>query len=168
MADYFALLGLTPEFAIDTRVLDDAYHAMQRRVHPDKFAHGGGAQRQAAQLAALANDAYRTLKQPVQRARYLAELRGVNFNDCALPQNFLFTQLELREAVQKARIAGDRNKLTDLNRSLKREYAELHARLATQLDGEQDYARAGQTLLILQFFDKLLAEVADGLCEAEA
>lgn len=168
MADYFALLGLTPAFAIDTRMLDDAYHALQRRVHPDKFAHGdGGAQRQAAQLAALANDAYRTLKQPVQRARYLAELRGVDFNDCALPQNFLFTQLELREAVHKARIAGDRNKLTDLNRSLKREYAELHARLATQLDGEQDYARAGQTLLILQFFDKLLAEIDDALFEAE-
>lgn len=169
MADYFALLGLNPIFAIDTQALDSAYHAMQRRVHPDKFAHsGGGEQRQAAQWAALTNEAYRTLKQPVQRARYLVQLRGVDFNDCALPQEFLFTQLNLREAVQKARTARNTGKLNDLKNSLQKEYAELHARLATQLDGEQDYVRAGQTLLIMQFFDKLLAEVDDGLCEAEA
>lgn len=167
--DYFSLLGLTPVFAIDTQALDSAYHAMQRRVHPDKFTHSGGIeQRQAAQWAALANEAYRTLKQPVQRARYLVQLRGVDFGDCALPEGFLFTQLNLREGVQKARTARNTEQLTDLKNSLQKEYSELHARLAGQLDGEQNYARAAQTVLIMQFFDKLLAEVDDGLCEAEA
>lgn len=166
--DFFSLLGLSPAFAIDTQALDNGYHAMQRRVHPDKFTHsGGGEQRQAAQWAALANEAYRTLKQPVQRARYLVQLRGVDIKDCALPQEFLFTQLDLREAVQKARTTRNTGKLTDLKNSLQKEYAELHARLAGQLDGEQNYARAAQTILIMQFFDKLLAEVADGLFEAE-
>ena len=54
MPDYFALLGLSPVFAIDTQALDSAYHAVQRRVHPDRFTHSGGSeQRQAAQWAAL-------------------------------------------------------------------------------------------------------------------
>jgi len=168
MPNFFTLLGLTTTFAIDTQELDDAYHALQRRVHPDKFANSSsGEQRQAAQLACLANEAYRTLKQPVQRARYLAELRGVDFNDCALPQDFLFTQLNLREAVQKAKVAADRSKLTELKSSLQKEYSELHARLAGQLDEKQDNARAGQTILILQFFNKLLAEVDDALLETE-
>ena len=169
MPDYFALLGLSPVFAIDTQALDSAYHAVQRRVHPDKFTHSGGSeQRQAAQWAALANEAYRTLKQPVQRARYLVQLRGVDFKDCALPEGFLFTQLNLRETVDKARTAGNARELTELKDSLQKEYAELHARLADQLDGEQNYARGAQTILILQFFDKLLAEVDDGLFDAEA
>jgi molecular chaperone HscB len=168
MPDYFALLGLNPVFAIDSQALDSAYHAIQRQVHPDKFTHsGGGEQRQAAQWAALANEAYRTLKQPVQRARYLVQLRGVDFKDCALPEGFLFTQLNLREAVEKARTGRNTGKLTDLKNSLHKEYAELHARLAGQLDGEQNYARGAQTVLILQFFDKLLAEVDDALFEAE-
>ena len=168
LPDYFTLLGLNPVFAIDTQALDSAYHTIQRQVHPDKFAHSGGSeQRQAAQWASLANEAYRTLKQPVQRARYLVELRGVDFNDCALPEGFLFTQLNLREAVEKARTGRNSGELTDLKDSLQNEYTELHMRLAGQLDGEQNYARAAQTVLILQFFDKLPAEVDDALFEAE-
>jgi molecular chaperone HscB len=167
--DYFALLGLDPAFAIDTQALDSAYHEVQRRVHPDKFAGSAGPeQRQAAQWAALANEAYRTLKQPVQRARYLVQLRGVDFGDCALPEGFLFTQLNLREGVQKAKTARDTGALTDLQNSLQKETTELHARLANQLDDEQNYQRAAQTVLILQFFDKLLAELDDAVLEAEA
>ena len=168
LPDYFTLLGLNPVFAIDAQALDSAYHTIQRQVHPDKFAHsGGGEQRQAAQWAALANEAYRTLKQPVQRARYLVELRGVDFKDCALPEGFLFTQLNLREAVEKARTGRKTSELTELKSSLQKEYAELHSRLAGQLDGEQNYARGAQTILVLQFFDKLLAEVDDALFDAE-
>lgn len=169
MPDYFSLLGLSPVFAIDPQALDSAYHAIQRQVHPDKFTHrAGGEQRQAAQWAALANEAYRTLKQPVQRARYLVELRGVDFKNCPLPEGFLFTQLNLRESVEKARRGGNTEELAALKDSLQTEYAELHTRLAGQLDGAQDYAHAAQTVLVLQFFDKLLAEVDDALFEAEA
>lgn len=166
--DYFTLLGLAPGFAIDTQALESAYHVVQRRVHPDKFAgNTGPEQRQAAQWAALTNEAYRTLKQPVQRARYLAQLHGIDFNHCTLPQEFLFTQLNLREAVQNARTDRNTGALIDLKNSLKNDAAELHARLANQLDDEQNYARAAQTVLVLQFFDKLLAELDDAMCEAE-
>jgi molecular chaperone HscB len=168
LPDYFTLLGLNAAFAIDTQALDSAYHKVQRRVHPDKFAGGAGPeQRQAAQWAALANEAYRTLKQPVQRARYLVQLRGIDLNNCALPQEFLFTQLNLREAVHKARTARDTGALNDLKSSLHKQTAELHACLENQLDDEQNYQRAARTVLILQFFDKLLAELDDAVCEAE-
>lgn len=166
--DYFAFLGLSQAFAIDVQALDKVYREVQRRVHPDRFAGGSAPeQRQAAHWAALANEAYRTLKEPLQRARYLVQLRGVNLEDCAVPEAFLFTQLELREAVQKARADADFAALSSLRRSLKGETAELNALLAAQLDNEQDYQRAAQTVLMLQFFAKLAAEIEDAMLEVQ-
>jgi molecular chaperone HscB len=47
------------------------------------------------------NEAYRTLKDPVQRARHLLELHGVDVafeTNTAMPADFLAQQMELRDA----------------------------------------------------------------------
>ena len=48
-------------------------------MHPDRFAHAGDAERRASlQWTTRVNEAYRTLKDPVQRAKHLLELHGVD------------------------------------------------------------------------------------------
>jgi len=76
--DHFARLGLPAALDLDAGALDKAYFARQRQWHPDRFVGKPPAERaKASSEAAALNDAYRTLKDPLSRAVYLAGLNGV-------------------------------------------------------------------------------------------
>jgi molecular chaperone HscB len=76
--DHFARLGLPAALDLEPASLDRAYFALQRQWHPDRFANRSPDERARASVEAAAlNDAYRTLKDPLSRAVYLAELKGV-------------------------------------------------------------------------------------------
>src|SRR3954465_9598095 len=73
----FELFGLPERFAQDRAAIDARWKELQREAHPDKFAaQGASAQRVAMQWSVRINEAYRRLKDPLQRAAYLCELRG--------------------------------------------------------------------------------------------
>ena len=89
MQNHFELFGLVPGYALEPERLERAYLEIQARIHPDRFAHAGDAERRASmQWTTRVNEAYRTLKDPVERARYLLELKGVDVafetNTCLL------------------------------------------------------------------------------------
>src|SRR4029453_17322479 len=76
--DHFAALGLPAALDLEPASLDRAYFALQRQWHPDRFVAKPAAERaRASAEAAALNHAYRTLKDPLSRAVYLAELKGV-------------------------------------------------------------------------------------------
>jgi len=76
--DHFARLGLPAALDLDAATLDKAYFAQQRLWHPDRFVAKPAEERaRASAEAAAVNDAYRTLKDPLARAVYLAGLKGV-------------------------------------------------------------------------------------------
>ena len=76
--DHFARLGLPAALELEPASLDRAYFALQRQWHPDRYANRPADERaRASAEAAALNDAYRTLKDPLGRAVYLAELKGV-------------------------------------------------------------------------------------------
>ena len=67
------------------------------------------------------NEAYRTLKSPVQRARHLLELHGVDVafeTNTAMPTEFLMQQMELREALEEAVADEGRWRWTSLQAKL--------------------------------------------------
>src|SRR5213075_2858641 len=70
-----------------------AYRALQREMHPDRYAAGDEVERRLAlQSSARVNEAYRALKDPVGRAQYLLSLRGIDAlaeTDTQLPLDFL-------------------------------------------------------------------------------
>jgi curved DNA-binding protein CbpA len=70
MTDFFALLNLAPQAALDEGVLQQAYDQCSREHHPDQ-AGAGGAERSAA-----INLAYQTLRQPETRLKHWLELRA--------------------------------------------------------------------------------------------
>ena len=77
--DFFSLFGLAPTFRLDPMALEAAYHDLQTRVHPDKFAHLPDADKRVSmQWATRINEAYRTLKNPLARAQYFLLLKGVD------------------------------------------------------------------------------------------
>ena len=76
--DHFARLGLPAALELELATLDRAYFALQRQWHPDRFVAKPPEERARASVEAAAlNDAYRTLKDPLSRAFYLAALKGV-------------------------------------------------------------------------------------------
>jgi molecular chaperone HscB len=74
-SDYFTVMGLPRKLAIDPRVLEPVYHALSRRFHPDRYRSATGRERIIAlENSALLNQAYRTLRDPFDRAAYLLQL----------------------------------------------------------------------------------------------
>jgi len=80
-ANYFELLDLEQDYQLDLKVLKEKYLELQREVHPDKFAsESEKIQREAIQRVSYLNQAYEILKSPLQRAIYLLQISGNDFD----------------------------------------------------------------------------------------
>jgi molecular chaperone HscA len=99
--NHFELFGLKAGFEVDGETLALRYRDLQKETHPDRFANASEQERRlSVQLAAQINEAFRVLKSPLARARYLLELKGVVIDDTdtRMDPAFLMEQMELREA----------------------------------------------------------------------
>jgi molecular chaperone HscB len=162
MQNYFSLFNLEPRYSLAPPQLDAAYRSLVTQVHPDRYAQASAAeQRQAMTLAANANEAYRTLKQPTLRARHLLELRGLNAGDhkSRLSPNFLIEQMEWREQLRTARTLRDGNALKNLGNEVKQRLANLQLRLELQLDIARNDPAALDCVQQLMFIEKLVADI---------
>ena len=160
MKNHFELFGLTPAYALETESLERSYREIQSRIHPDRYAHAGDAERRASmQWTTRVNEAYRTLKSPVQRAKYLLEMNGVDVQfetSTQMPSAFLLQQLELREALAGAK---QPEALDELLAEVRRQQRLLEQGIAQLIDGSKDYAAAAGEVRKLMFLDKLAAEI---------
>ena len=80
--DYFTCLGLPRRLKIDPADLEKRFYELSRTFHPDFFQTKTDSE-QAISLgnSALLNIAYRTLKDPIQRAEYLLRLEAGSAKD---------------------------------------------------------------------------------------
>jgi molecular chaperone HscB len=161
---HFELFGLPQTFSVDPAALDARYRELQREVHPDRFATASEAERRVSmQMATRVNEAYRTLKAPLPRARYLLGLMGADVGaetNTAMPADFLVEQMEWREGLEEADRLGDACSLVRLDHEVGREMEESYARLAEQFR-KGDATAAAATVRKLMFFDRLKEEVTD-------
>jgi molecular chaperone HscB len=160
LKNHFELFGLTPAYALDTAKLDSAYRDIQARIHPDKFAHAGDAERRASmQMATQVNEAYRTLKSPVRRAVYVLELNGIDAafeTDTAMPKDFLMQQMEFRERLEEAKSSSD---LDFIKKSLLEQKGEIQRLITEQIDSRKNFQDARPLVRKLMFFDRLAEEI---------
>ena len=165
--NHFELFGLPVSFAVDPAALERAYRDLQGRVHPDRFASASEAERRVAvQWATRANEAYRTLRNPIDRARYLLGLKGFDTDEesnTSMPPDFLMQQMEWREAVEEGRCARDAGALERLRGEIRAERAEMHSVLARALGGDRNYDAGCSLVRKLRFLDRIEAEIDDAL-----
>jgi molecular chaperone HscB len=163
--DHFALFGLPRSFVLDERALESRYHELQSAVHPDRHAHRAEQdKRLSMQWATRVNEAYRLLRAPLTRARYLLELQGVDVgaeNNTAMPADFLMQQMEWREALDEARGARDAAALDALERALRQARRDAEALLVQQLDTEPDTGAAAATVRRMMFIARLGEDIAE-------
>jgi molecular chaperone HscB len=159
-SDDFELFGLPRRHALDRAALDERWRALQSEVHPDKFAaQGAASQRVAMQWATRVNEAYRRLKDPLQRGAYLCELNGATIDaedNTAMPRDFLMQQMEWRESLDDADGIGAVETIAaDVAGHQRAAFVELE-RL---LDGARDYAAAARQVRALMFIDRFADDV---------
>ncbi|WP_258127865.1 Fe-S protein assembly co-chaperone HscB [Achromobacter anxifer] len=160
--DHFGLFGLPTRFDLDTQALESAWRAVAAQVHPDRYATASPAERRVAmQWAARANEAYRLLRDPLLRARYLCEQAGVDLqteSNTAMDPEFLMQQMTWREMLDDAR--DDAEALAALQAELQQARATMRATLTRLLDQDRDYAAAGLKVREWMFVEKLAEELA--------
>jgi molecular chaperone HscB len=156
--DHFARLGLPAALELEPASLDRAYFALQRQWHPDRFvARPPDERARASSEAAALNDAYRTLKDPLSRAVYFAELRGVELpgdGKTIDDPDLLMEAMETREALHEAASADAVDALAgEAKRQAQKALAEL-----ADLFLHEDKPAIRKTLLRLRYFDKFAEE----------
>jgi len=164
--NYFQLFGLEQQFKIDVKNLTELYQALQKTVHPDRFAHASSQEQMlAVQKSSMINDAYQTLKNPLKRAEYMLKIRGTempneqaSFSD----NSFLMRQMELREMLAEVKYADDVHAAVfEAGQVLDTEFEALFKTMQLQLaeNTEASNAQACDNLRKLKFYQKLHLEL---------
>jgi len=164
--NHFELLGLPVVFALDASRLEQRYRELQSRVHPDRFAAASDAERRIAmQWATRANEACRTLRDPLARARYLLALKGYDTGEesnTAMPPDFLMQQMEWREGVAEARSGGNAAALAGLRSEIGAARRDMLELLERSLDAS-NYDSGCSLVRKLRFLEKLDEEIDEAL-----
>lgn len=163
--NYFELFGLPVSFEVDKDALTGRYRDMQRAVHPDRFANATDRQRRLSmQQASLVNEAYRALKDPLQRSRYMLSLHDIDVHDesnTIMDNAFLMEQMELREELDE--VASRQDPLATLAAYISDVDNRIHervdklAKLFADINGESLEQARGLSLQ-LQFLYRLREE----------
>ena len=163
MSQYFNLFQLEPSFNIDTEALEQSYRALAARFHPDKFASASAfEQKQAVMMSSTINDAYRTLKNPIDRAAYLLKSQNI---DADAPEHTLFSpeflmqQMEWRETLMGAQMEQNHDAIRALDQEIQNAQNNLYQDLQQAFE-QQDYESAAQWVRHGRFLNKLRKEIA--------
>ncbi|MBS0177708.1 MAG: Fe-S protein assembly co-chaperone HscB [Nitrospira sp.] len=174
--DYFTCFGLPRRLTIDTQVLEGKFYELSRAFHPDFYQNKSDAE-QSISLgnSAMLNTAYRTLRDPIQRAEYLLDLEAGAVKDIRTsPPADLFEEiLELQEtldefresdrsseqaATLRAKLHADRTNLEERQRDMEVTLQQLFSRWdALQDRGEATEAARAERNRILKDMRDILS-----------
>jgi molecular chaperone HscB len=157
----FSVLGVPATFDLDPEELERRFRERSREVHPDRFARAPVAERVKALAAATElNQAYKVLRSPVRRAEHLLELAGAPLSAKEpVPQEFLLEILELREALDEAKAAADRDQVARLERDMRARFDAAMRRVGELFAAGGAPEEIKRELVNLRYFQRFLDEV---------
>ena len=131
--DYFTFLDLFRKLRIDEVELEKTFYSLSRQFHPDYFMNASAEERQASiERSSMLNDAYRTLRDPIARAKYLLTLEGYKEAEKRAPADLLEEVFELNMQIEELRAAkktGDEDEAMAARSSIEEALGELHDKL---------------------------------------
>ena len=103
---FYDALGLGPKLSLDSEDLKKRFYERSREWHPDRFSRRAPEeQKKALDMTAVLNDAFRTLRDPVKRAEYFLDEKGLGPSKNPPPE-MLEEVFELNMALEELR-SGD-------------------------------------------------------------
>ena len=165
--NFFDLFGIDRAYSLDRHLLRDRFRELQKKFHPDNFASASEQERRlSAQYAALINEAYTTLSDPMQRGKYMLSLHGITIDeehDTRMDPEFLMQQIELREELDDAQSSIDA--LSRLSERVNEEFLKREASIGQILDNttklESELDKARHLVRELQFLLRMRSEIED-------
>ena len=159
--NYFELFNLPEKFEIDLEMLQENFRAIQKEIHPDRFATSSENEKVQSMIkSTLANDAYQTLKSPIKRAKYILSLHQ-SPEKITLPPDFLMQQMEWEEHFET--IEKNSSELTEFKSTINKKYEEYFSLISTQIDHDQNWSDAAISIDKLYFIEKLLHKINNAL-----
>lgn len=149
--DYFALFGLPRKLTLDSGALEDEFHKLSWKLHPDNFVRASEFERNLSlERSSQLNDAYRTLLDPISRVEYLLAhlaVRKEGTTKQQAPPELLEEVFELNESLDELRearaeggeLVGLRERLSRAQKSFQQRLDGADSELAA-LGGEWDAA----------------------------
>lgn len=163
--NHFELFDLPVSTHIDNADLQQRYRRLQQALHPDR--HAAGSERDkllALQKTSQVNDAYQTLKQPLSRAEYILQLRGIDFQHeqkTLQDPEFLMAQMAWRERIESLQANADMDAVAAAMNELQQQTQQLQQTLEQQIDAHSEATdeAAANSVRKLKFMHKLDAEL---------
>jgi molecular chaperone HscB len=141
--NYYDFFEIPHQLSIDLKDLERRFYALSRKWHPDRFARAATRERdEAVDAAALLNDGYRVLRDPIQRAAYLLKENGFDVGEQQskdVPPELLEEVFELNMALEEsdeAAIREARAKFEGMQKSIDEELTESYQRYDAQPERE--------------------------------
>lgn len=163
MPDPFAALGLPRKFDLDEAELHDRYVKAAAATHPDRFTDPVD-QAEAADRAALLNEAYQTLLDPEKRANALLVTLGgaAKEDDNALPPDLLMDMMDVRERMEEAIATEDAAALAELRAWAASKRDEHLANVTALLSGDAPQLKpVRMELNALRYIERMLEQMPD-------
>jgi molecular chaperone HscB len=150
--NYFENFSFNVDFNIDLEELENKYLEFQKQFHPDNSSSAD------VEKSISINEAYKILKNPLQRASHILQLNGIDLeNDTKAPKPDMETLEEILELQEKvAEINAEEKDL--LKKYLISEIKSLLEKTAKALENK-DFTTAAQILIRAKYFDKTLRDL---------
>lgn len=133
--NYYDFLGLQRKLTINQDDLQKRFYELSRQWHPDRFSRkGADEQALALEAAALLNDGYRILKDPITRAQYLLSEEGFSIGEQRsrnVPPELLEEVFELNVMLEELK-EGDESARPQLE-SAKKHFLSMQADIDREL-----------------------------------
>jgi len=159
---YFELFQLPVQFELNAADLGGRFRQLQAQMHPDRFVgKSQHEQRIAIQYSALVNQAYTTLRNPLQRALYLLELSGISNEQVAgerIDGGFLMEQMELREKLESIVDMVDPETVLEHLMLEIADDVKTHEREFVLALGASELQKAASACVKMQYLEKLQQE----------
>jgi len=134
--DYYEFFDLPRRLALDPEELKNRFYTLSRLLHPDRYTRRSEQeQRFSLEASSILNDAYRVLKDPIQRAEYVLRQEGYPVGDQRnrdVPPELLEEVFELNMALDELR-GGDLDVLPQLEQ-MRRKFLDMLSAIDRDLE----------------------------------
>jgi molecular chaperone HscB len=135
--DYYEFFDLPRRLGLDSEDLKNRFYTLSRLLHPDRYTRRSEQEKRfSLEASSILNDAYRVLKDPIQRAEYVLRQEGFPVGDQRnkdVPPELLEEVFELNMALDELR-GGDLEVLPQLD-AMRRRFVGMLGEIDRDLEG---------------------------------
>ncbi|KAK1934456.1 Iron-sulfur cluster co-chaperone protein HscB [Phytophthora citrophthora] len=178
--DYFEMFKIPKNFNLEQRSIEKTYWNLQKRLHPDLYGSKSEFEKELSAVnAAVINDAYKMLKKPNTRVKYLVSVQKcMLFGDrcpicflklalhgidalgetasTAVDPELLMQTMEIRERIAEA---SDLDALHEIRKEISEHIDAIINKLGEVYDQDQDLESTKQYAVELQYMVKCAEEI---------